>query len=285
MTGYLHQVHVRPNCENGHYYLLNNYNPGYFGDGTVDTVDEFTIPPSSTRTIGDELLEHDVSWRYYGENWDAYVADPQGYAPGNEYCNICNPFQYATSIMADATVRTTHLKDETDLFADVQSGWLPAFSIVKPSGLLDGHPASSKLDLFEGYSKKIVDAIKAQPDVWKDTAVFITFDEGGGYWDSGYVQPLDFFGDGTRIPFITVSPYSTGGHVSHAYADHVSILKFVKEKNWRSPPITGRSRDNLPNPIALPTRNPWVPINGPSIDDLVDEFDFGHHGPDQEFGW
>jgi phospholipase C len=283
VAGYLHQLGIRPNCEQGHYYLLNNYNPGYFGDGTVDTTDEFTIPPSSTRTIGDELLDHDISWRYYGENWDAYVADPQGYAPGNEYCNICNPFQYATSIMADATVRTTHLKDETDLFADVQGGWLPAFSIVKPSGLLDGHPASSKLDLFEGFSKKIVDAIQAQPELWEDTAIFITFDEGGGYWDSGYVQPLDFFGDGTRIPLLTVSPHARGGHVSHRYADHVSILKFV-ERNWGLSPITGRSRDNLPDPIA-DRSNPWVPLNGPSIDDLADEFDFGRHEADEGSTW
>ncbi len=283
VTGYLHQIHVKPNCDKGHYYLLNNYNPGYFGDGTVDTVDEFTIPPSSTRTIGDELLEHDISWRFYGEDWNAYVADPEGYAPGNEYCNICNPFQYATSIMANATVRTTHMKDETDLFTDIKNGWLPAFSITKPDGLLDGHPASSKLDLFEGYSKKIIDAIKAKPELWKDTAIFITFDEGGGYWDSGYVQPLDFFGDGTRIPLITVSPYAQGGHISHQYADHVSILKFV-EKNWGLPPITRRSRDNLPNPIA-DRRNPWVPTNGPSIDDLSDEFDFAHHEADEEYHW
>ena len=48
VIGYLQQLGVKPNCEKGHYYLLNNYNPGYFGDGTVDTVDEFTIPPSST---------------------------------------------------------------------------------------------------------------------------------------------------------------------------------------------------------------------------------------------
>ena len=283
VTSYLHQIRVKPNCEKGHYYLLNNYNPGYFGDGTVDTVDEFTLPPSSTRTIGDELLEHDISWRFYGEDWNAYVADPEGYAPGNEYCNICNPFQYATSIMTNTAVRTTHLKDETDLFTDIQNGWLPAFAITKPSGLLDGHPASSKLDLFEGYAKKIVDAIQANPALFKDTAIFITFDEGGGYWDSGYVQPLDFFGDGTRIPLIAVSPYATGGHVSHQYGDHVSILKFV-EKNWGLPPITIRSRDNLPNPIALPL-NPWVPINGPSIDDLADLFAFGHHDADQVFLW
>ncbi len=283
VTSFLHQLHVKPNCDTGHYYLLNNYDPGFFGDGTVDTVDEFTIPPSSVRTIGDELLEHDISWRFYGEDWNAYVADPSAYGPGAEYCNICNPFQYATSIMANAAVRTTHLKDETDLFTDISNGWLPAFAITKPSGLLDGHPASSKLDLFEGYSKKIVDAIKAKPELFKDTAIFITFDEGGGYWDSGYVQPIDFFGDGTRIPLITVSPYATGGHISHDYGDHVSILKFV-EKNWGLPPITSRSRDNLPTPVALPL-NPWVPLNGPSLDDLADEFDFGHHPADQSFHW
>jgi phospholipase C len=159
ITSYLHQLHVNPNCEKGHFYLLNNYNPGYFGDGTVDTVNEFTIPPSSTRTIGDELLDHQISWRYYGEDWNLYVADPEEYAPGNEYCNICNPFQYATSIMTNAEVRTTHLKDETDLFADIENDWLPAFAILKPGGLLDGHPASSKLDLFEGFTKKIIDTI------------------------------------------------------------------------------------------------------------------------------
>ncbi len=48
VTGYLHGVGVKPNCERGHYYLLNNYDPGYLGDGTVDAVDEFAIPPSST---------------------------------------------------------------------------------------------------------------------------------------------------------------------------------------------------------------------------------------------
>ena len=63
------------------------------------------------------------------------------------------------------------------------------------------------------------------------------------------MQPLDFFGDGTRIPLIVVSPYTTGGHISHDYTDHVSILKFI-ERNWGLQPVTDRSRDNLPNPIA-----------------------------------
>jgi len=272
VVSFLHSVHVSPNCEAGHYYLLNNYDPGFFGDGTVNDAN-FVIPPSSVRTIGDSLIEADISWRYYGDQWNRYVADPDQTDPDDEYCTICNPFQYATSIMGDADVRTAHMKDTIDLYDDIQNGWLPAFSIVKPSGFVDGHPASSKLDLFEGFSKKIIDAVRANPELWQDTAIFVTFDEGGGYWDSGYVAPIDFFGDSTRIPMVAVSPYATGGHVSHEYADHVSILKFV-ERNWSLAPITKRSRDNLPNPRA-DRDNPWVPRNGPAIDDLYDLFDFG----------
>jgi phospholipase C len=108
----------------------------------------------------------------------------------------------------------------------------------------------------------------------------ITFDEGGGYWDSGYVQPIDFFGDGTRIPMIVVSPYSTGGRVVHTYYDHVSFDKFV-EANWSLPPISQRGRDNLPNP-KTGLRGPYVPINSPAIGDMMDMFKFpsqqgGHH--------
>jgi phospholipase C len=64
------------------------------------------------------------------------------------------------------------------------------------------------------------------------TAVFITWDEAGGYWDSGLVQPIDYFGVGPRIPLLVLSRYSTGGMVNQRYADHVSLLKFI-ERNWR----------------------------------------------------
>jgi phospholipase C len=145
-------------------------------------------------------------------------------------------------------------------------------SYVKPDGLLDGHPASSKLDLFESMVENIVDHLTAKPDLMADTALFITFDEGGGYYDSGYIQPLDFFGDGPRIPLIIVSPFTTGGHINHSYADHVSILKFI-ERNWNLKPLTSRSRDNFPNPVAERS-NPYVPLNNPALDDLFDMFQF-----------
>ncbi len=286
ISNYLHSLPtpIDTRCEAGHYYLLNNYNPGYFGNGNNAYTDNsptntvFTIPPSSVPSIGDDLIANNVSWKYYGDQWNNYVPDPYQLNYGavgkksDEYCNICNPFQYDTSIMSDPAVRNAHIQDTKDLYYDIYEGKLPAVSIVKPSGLVDGHPSSSKLDLFEGFTKKIVDAVKANPKLWKDTAIFITEDEGGGYYDSGYVQPLDYFGDGTRIPLIVVSPYTVAGHISHDYADHVSILKFI-ETNWGLETITNRSRDNFPNPIAT-AANPYVPVNSPAIDDLVSLFDF-----------
>jgi phospholipase C len=116
-----------------------------------------------------------------------------------------------------------------------------------------------------------VQLVQNSPE-WQSTAIFITEDEGGGYYDSGYVQPVDFFGDGTRIPLIVVSPYSTGGHIDHQYADHVSILKFI-ERNWQIGTVTSRSRDNFPNPETK-AGNPYVPTNGPAIGDLFGLFNF-----------
>jgi len=101
----------------------------------------------------------------------------------------------------------------------------------------------------------------------------VTVDEGGGYYDSGYVQPVDYFGDGTRIPLLVVSKYSQGGHVSHEYSDHASIVKFI-ERNWKLPKLSDRSRDNLPNPKTSDA-NPYVPLNSPAIGDLFGNFSFG----------
>jgi phospholipase C len=188
------------------------------------------------------------------------------------YCNICNPFQYQTSIMTNEALRTSVIQDTADFYTDIQDGILPAVSFVKPSGLNDGHPASSKYSIFEAFVRKILTELRQKPDLWKSTAVFITTDEAGGYYDSGYIQPLDFFGDGPRIMLLVVSPYSTGGHINHSYTDHVSILKFI-EANWQLPTISARSRDNMPNP-QQDASNPYVPTNSPAIGDLMDAFHF-----------
>jgi phospholipase C len=273
---------VEANCAAGYYYVLNNTAPGFLPNGQVDATGiaaATAIPPSSLRTIGDALNDKSISWAYYGGAYNAAVnlangsTDPAD-AIGNAYCNICNFESYASSIMGNPAQRMAHIKDATDFFAAVENGTLPAVSFVKPDGLLDGHPASSKLDLLEGMLQKIIDTLDGNAELKVGTARIITFDEGGGYYDSGFIQPLDFFGDGPRIPLVVVSPYSKGGHVVHSYTDHVSILKFI-ERNWHLEPLTGRSRDNLPNPRS-DRDNPYVPVNSPAIGDLFDMFKFDH---------
>ena len=289
---YLGSLRVNSRCEPGHYYLVNNYNPGWFGNGNNAYTDQnpsntpFTVPPSSTPSIGDDLNNAKVSWKYYGDQWNNYVPDPYGLNWGakgpnsDEYCNICNPFQYDTSIMSNPAQVAAHIQDSVNLYTDIANGTLPAVSFVKPSGFVDGHPSSSKLDLFEGFVKKIVDQVESSPTYTKDTVILITEDEGGGYYDSGYVQPVDFFGDGTRIPLIVVAnpkylPVRAAGYISHKYADHVSILKFI-ERNWHLPPVSHRSRDNFPNPVQ--PRGSYAPLNTPALDDLFDFFEFSAHG-------
>jgi len=276
-----------PNCAPGHFYMINNNNPGFLPDGTVDTngaAKGSSIPPVNTRMIGDALNEKGISWAYYGGAYNAAVAlqhNPTSTDPavqiGAAYCNICNFESYTNNIMGNAAQRGAHIKDAIDLFNAIDNETLPSVSFVKPDGLLDGHPATSKLDLFEGMVKKIVDRLMARPELFESTALFITFDEGGGYYDTGYIQPLDFFGDGPRIPLIIVSPFTRGGHISHTYTDHVSILKFI-ERNWDLKPLTNRSRDNFPNP-RVDEDNPYVPLNSPALGDLFDFFD---HDRDQD---
>jgi phospholipase C len=291
---------AEPNCEENHYYMVNNVNPGYLPNGALAN-GEGGIPPSPRKTIGDALIAKNIPWAYYGGSYNdavilsneavaanpanpnltaAALADP-AHALGIAYCQICNPFQYATSIMANPTVRAAHVKDTVDLIAAIQNNILPSVAIGKPDGLLDGHPQSSKVDLFEAYVQHLLDALEGNPKLKAETVVFITWDEAGGYWDSGFVQPIDFFGDGPRIPLLVLSPYSTGGKVNHSYADHVSILKFI-ERNWHLEPLTDRSRDNLPNPKAK-NNDPYVPTNMPALSDLFDAFDFDGKPVDQPF--
>jgi phospholipase C len=256
---------IDPRCEPGHYYLLNNYNPGYFGNGNnayTDRTQQHAVHHSAVSTPASATPHRaNISWKYYGDQWNNYV--PIRTSSTTARNRRRPPTSTATSAIRSSTTprscrtpgsRRAHPGHGEPVRRHRQRHAARGLRFVKPSGYVDGHPASSKLDLFEGFVKKIVDAGAGNPELWKDTAIFITFDEGGGYYDSGYVQPLDFFGDGTRIPLIVVSPMPKPGHISHEYADHVSILKFI-ERNWGLPPITYRSRDNFPNPIADPRQS------------------------------
>ena len=267
---YLHQQwpSAASGCAADTYYMLNNYNPGYLANGTKDP-GPFAVPPQSESTfptIGDELNSRDVSWGYFGQGWNA------GNPNLAQYCNICNPFQYATSIMTSPAQRKAHLHGFGAFQRAAAAGTLPSVSIVKPEGTFDGHPAYSTLAAFESFASTVIGDVAKNPKLWRSTAIFVTMDEGGGYYDSGYIQPTSFFGDGTRVPMIAISPWVNPGRIDHTYADHVSVLKFI-EANWGLQPLSSISLDNLPNPIAR-KGDPYVPINGPAIGNLMHLFDF-----------
>src|SRR5262249_985837 len=122
---------------------------------------------------------------------------------------------------------------------------------------------------WENFVARAVAAIQGNQKLWRSTAIFITEDETGGYYDSGYIQPVSFFGDGPRVPMQVVSPYARQGFVDHTYTDHVSILKFI-EANWGLPPLTSYSEDNLPNA----TPGPCAPRARPGIRTLMPMFHF-----------
>ena len=252
------------NCQPGRYYLLNNYNPGYNLDGTVNT-SPYTVPPQKTNyvTIGNALSAHHISWGYFGE----------GYSNGQtnfSYCGICDPMQYSSSIMTNPALRKNVQHGLGDFVSEAANGTLPAVSFLKP-GDDDGHPGYSTMYAYENFVARAVAAIQNNPQLWRNTAIIITEDESGGYYDSGYIQPVSFFGDGPRIPMQVVSPYARQGFVDHTYTDHVSILKFI-EANWRLKPLTSYSEDNMPNA----TPGMYVPKVRPAIGNLMTMFDFKH---------
>jgi phospholipase C len=289
IVNYLNALHVPPQCQPNAYYLLNNYVPAFIGSGATDPTNngQFTLPPViKQKHIGDELTAANVSWAYFGERWTDFKTAPGLGAnfgaidpPAYLYCNICNPFLFSASTMTSAAGRA-HLQDVDALYNSIADGSLPAVSFVKPSTFNDGHPASSKVDIFEAFAKNIIDKVQANRELWETTAILVTVDEGGGYYDSGYVQPLDYFGDGTRIPLIVVSKYSQGGHVSHEYSDHASIPKFI-ERNWDLGKLSAYSRDNLPNPKTTDD-NPYVPVNSPALGDLFGNFHFADRDHDHD---
>jgi acid phosphatase len=257
---------VMNNCQPGRYYVVNNYHAGYNADGTVNTA-PFTAPPQKTDyvTIGNALSAHHISWGYYGEGYNNCKA-------GISYCGICDPMLYSTSIMTNPALRKNVQHGLSDFIWQADHGTLPAVSFLKPSGDDDSHPGTSTLAAFESFAARAISAVQSNAKLWKSTAIFVTFDESGGYYDSGYIQPVSFFGDGPRVPMIVVSPYARQDYIDHTYTDHVSILKFI-EANWKLSPLTSYSEDNLPNP----TPGGYVPENRPAIGNLMTMFNFQNH--------
>ncbi len=255
------------NCAPGTYYMVNNLDPAFTAQGKELPLgeDKFLLPPQTIPNIGDSLTAAGIPWKWYsGGRNDGITVD-------KEYCAMCDTLSFFSSTMKGPD--REKLQDLQQFYVDVKDArHFPAVSFIAPYDSISGHPGYAMQTGFDELVRDIVERVQANPALWKKTAILVTFDEGGGYYDSGYVQLIDFFGDGTRIPMIAISPFAKRGHVDHTYYNHASILKFI-QRNWGLSPLSKRSRDNLPNPVHE-AGNPYIPSNRPALGDLMNMFDF-----------
>ncbi|HEY1654897.1 MAG TPA: alkaline phosphatase family protein [Candidatus Tumulicola sp.] len=164
-------------------------------------------------TLGDELDAAGLSWRYYttdlGERtgiWSAYQA--------------IQHVRYGRDWNADVAT------PQKLFFADVKNGRLPSVSWVTPTAADSDHAGFESED-GPDWVASLVNAVGESP-YWKSSAIFVFWDDYGGWYD--HVPPPfeDYDGLGIRVPLIVISPYAKKGYVSHVQFEHGSILKFVE---------------------------------------------------------
>jgi phospholipase C len=209
-------------------------------------------PPEAQRyqNIGDRLSSARVDWAWYNENWNLVKpwALKTAFGPGDGaavidssriYVAHHNPFQYYPGWFD--YVKQGHIRDAEDFREDARQGKLPGVSFIKASGAHDEHPADSAPYYGMEWAEQLVRAVAAGP-AWDKTAIFITYDEGGGFWDSVPPVVVDDYGFGTRIPALLVSPWARSGMVDHHVASTASILKLI-ENRFGLAPLTHRDRN------------------------------------------
>ena len=194
------------------------------------------LPCFSSPTLADTLQSAGLSWTYYAPS-----AGQSGYiwSTLDAYSQIRN-----TSLWIQ------HVLPYTQFAADAAAGTLPAVSWVVQPGDLSDHPPASACQ-GENFTVSQLNALMRGPE-WSSTAVFLTWDDFGGFYDHLPPPKVDYYGLGPRVPFLVISPYAKPAHVSSTQYEFSSVLKTI-EVIFGLPSLGGRDL---------------------SANDLLDSFDF-----------
>jgi phospholipase C len=218
------------------------------GDFAVNTIEPpfppfrsgARLPAQTFPTIGDRLTAAGVSWAWYSQGWNKAAAGQ----PDPAFTPHHQPFNYFAQY-APGTAGRTHLQDEEDFLAAAEAGTLPSVSFVKPDALHNEHPGFGRNgDLLTGeqHTIDLINAVRNGPN-WAETAIVITYDENGGFWDHAAPpsdpRHADRWGPGTRVPAIIVSPLARRHFVDHTRYDTTSILATI-EHRWHLEPLGTR---------------------------------------------
>jgi phospholipase C len=218
------------------------------------------------------LHKNHVSWAYYvqagiqpdcDDNPDQTAAGCAPVAQGAGTPSIWNPLPAFTDIKADG-----QLGDITTLsafYAAAARGTLPAVSWIAPTQANSDHPPAS-IATGQAYVTNLINTIMKGPD-WDSTAIFVAWDDWGGFYDNVVPPAVDASGYGLRVPALVISPYARTGYIDHQTLSFDAYNKFIEDDF-----LGGQRLD--PATDGRPDRRPTVRENVPVLGNLVQDFDF-----------
>jgi phospholipase C len=185
-----------------------------------------TRPCFDFTTLPDRLQAANISWRYYA---------PPLFSPGYVWSTLD-----AIRHIRYGPLWHSHVPPTQQFFTDVRNGTLPAVSWLVANGAQSDHPPAA-ICVGENWSVHAVNAIM-RSKYWSDTAIFLNWDDFGGFYDHVPPPPLDVVSLGPRVPSIVISPYARPHYVDHHALEFDSILKFI-ENDFGLKPLTQRDRN------------------------------------------
>ncbi len=215
------------------------------------------------------LHKSHVSWGYYVVSG----TEPDCQNPAAETCapvqqnswtyGIWNPLPFFATVKADHQLGNIQSVDR--FYAAAKSGHLPAVSWVVPSGEVSEHPPAP-VSYGQSYVTSVINAVMKGPD-WSSTAIFVSWDDWGGFYDHVRPPTVDQNGYGLRVPGIVISPYAKKGYIDRQTLSFDAYDKFIEDDFLHGQRLNPAS-DGRPDP------RPDVRENQQILGNLIDDFNF-----------
>ncbi len=212
------------------------------------------------------LHKNHVTWRYYVENGTqpdcsdgACVAQPQSAITPS----IWNPLPFFADVAQDG--QQGNVTSLANFYTAAKQGALPAVSWVAPSQAESEHPPAT-LEAGQAFTAGLINAVMNGPD-WNSTAIFLSWDDWGGFYDHVAPPTIDQNGYGVRVPFLLISPYARKGYIDHQVLSFDAFNKFIEDDFLGAQRLDAKT-DGRPDP------RPDVRENNPQLGDLAKDFDF-----------
>jgi phospholipase C len=214
------------------------------------------------------LHQRRVSWAYYvtaGTQPDCANGEMQCAPLQQRYRTpgIWNVLPYFDTVKKDGELG--NIRDLREFYAAARNGTLPAVVWIAPAGTYSEHPPAL-VSAGQAYVTGLVNAIMSSPD-WNSTAIFLSWDDWGGFYDHVPPPRVDENGYGIRVPGIVISPYARRGYIDHQTLSHDAYVKFIEDD------FLGGSRID-PKTDGRPDPRPDVREKQPILGDLRKDFDF-----------